>query len=174
MWLKDRTSSSCDLSNRTPHMRGSRKFCQTVSNFFIRLMRGGRIQIPLLAGHQRPMVAQHWLLDWQLCDFKGIRTSIFQGGGESGPPAPLWIRKCPTCPTTLGPIASRGRHVLQKTLMRKKKHRCQDPPPPPPTKFPGSKHTQSEHHYKSVENWKCSLWRTTEFYFRSSVNFDFI
>ena len=35
-------------------MGGSRKFCQRVSNFFFSLMRGGRIQIPLLAGHQRP------------------------------------------------------------------------------------------------------------------------
>ena len=38
------------------YMRGSRKFCQSVSNFdiFFSLMRGGRIQIPLLAGHPRP------------------------------------------------------------------------------------------------------------------------
>ena len=48
-------------------MRGSRKFCQRGSNFgnvfllffvclffFFSLMKGGRIQIPLLASHQRP------------------------------------------------------------------------------------------------------------------------
>ena len=38
-------------------MRGSRKFYQRGSNFdnvFFSLMRGGRIQIPLLAGHQHP------------------------------------------------------------------------------------------------------------------------
>ena len=39
------------------NMHGSRKFCQRGSNFdnffFFSLMRGGRIQIPLLAGHQR-------------------------------------------------------------------------------------------------------------------------
>ena len=60
-------------------MRGSRKFCQRGSNFNFLflfsffLMRGGRIQMPLLTGHQRPasempfqwrfacgpMVAQH-------------------------------------------------------------------------------------------------------------------
>ena len=41
--------------------QGSRKFCQRGSNFdifvfvlFFSLMRGGRIQIPLLVGHQRP------------------------------------------------------------------------------------------------------------------------
>ena len=44
-------------------MRGSRKFCQRGFNadnvfffflFFFNLMRGGRIQKPLLASHQRP------------------------------------------------------------------------------------------------------------------------
>ena len=41
------------------------------------------------------MMAQYWMLAWQLCDFQGIQTSIakkpyifviFQGG--SGPPVP--------------------------------------------------------------------------------------
>ena len=42
------------------NMRGSGKFCHRGSNFynvffpFFSLMRGGGIQIPLLAGHQRP------------------------------------------------------------------------------------------------------------------------
>ena len=73
--------------------------------FFSCLMRGGRFQIPLLAGHQRPasetpfkwrfaggpMMAKHWMPSWYLFDFKGIRTSIakepyifvifFRGGG---------------------------------------------------------------------------------------------
>ena len=56
-------------------------------------MEGGgyRIQIPLLAGHQRPasetpfkwrfaggpMMAQYWMLDWYLCDFKGIRGTLY-------------------------------------------------------------------------------------------------
>ena len=55
-------------------MRGSIKFCQRVSNldnvflFFFSLMRGGRIQIPLLAGHQRhasepPKMAFRWRAD---------------------------------------------------------------------------------------------------------------
>ena len=77
--------------------------------FFFSLMRGASIQLPLLTSHQRPvietpfkwrftggpMMAQHWMLNWKLCDFKGLRTSIakdtfifvtFQGGGGSGPP----------------------------------------------------------------------------------------
>ena len=37
-------------------MRGSRKFCQEGSFFIFGLMRGGRIKIPLLAGHHRPPV----------------------------------------------------------------------------------------------------------------------
>ena len=64
-------------------MRGSRKFCQRGSNydkvFFLVLCGGGgRIQIPLLAGHQRPacetpfkwrfagglIIAQHGMLAW--------------------------------------------------------------------------------------------------------------
>ena len=59
-------------------------------NVVYSLMRGGKIQMPLLAGHHRlasetpfewcfagvPMMAQHWMLACQLCDFKGIRTSI--------------------------------------------------------------------------------------------------
>ena len=76
-------------------------------------MRGGWIQIPLLAGHWwpasetpfklrfagGPIMAQHWMLE--LWDFKGIRTSIdkkpyifviFQGLGGGGGPDPLWIR----------------------------------------------------------------------------------
>ena len=39
------------------HMRGSRKFCRRGTNFdrfFLKLMRGGRVQIPLKAGHHRP------------------------------------------------------------------------------------------------------------------------
>ena len=49
------------------NMRGSRKFCQRGSNFdvfffnfdvffrfFFSLMKGRRVQIPLLAGHHRP------------------------------------------------------------------------------------------------------------------------
>ena len=68
-----------DLPLNGLRMRGSRKFCQRGSNFnflfifLFFLMRGGRIQIRLLAGHQRPasetpfkwrfaggsMVAQH-------------------------------------------------------------------------------------------------------------------
>ena len=55
-------------------MRGSRKFCQRGSNFdnvfflcviflfFFFLTRGGRIQVPLLAGHHRPA---------GICDFLG-------------------------------------------------------------------------------------------------------
>ena len=37
-------------------MRGSRKFCQRGSNFdyFFSLMRGGRMNLPLLAGRHRP------------------------------------------------------------------------------------------------------------------------
>ena len=53
-----------------------------------------------------PMMVQHWMLAWKLCDFQGIRTSfaekpyiivIFQvwgGGGGSGSPVPLVIRAC--------------------------------------------------------------------------------
>ena len=67
-------------------MRVSRKLCQRGSNFdiffyFFSLMRGGRIQIPLLAGHQQPaskrpfkwrfaggqIMAHHGML----CDFSG-------------------------------------------------------------------------------------------------------
>ena len=40
-------------------MRVSRKFCQRGSNFFFSLMRGGRIQISLLAGNQRPPAKRH-------------------------------------------------------------------------------------------------------------------
>ena len=50
----------------------------TLTAFFLTLMRGERIQIPLLAGHQRPasetpfkwrfaggpMMVQHWMLAW--------------------------------------------------------------------------------------------------------------
>ena len=81
-------------------LRDSRKFCQRGSSFDS-LMRGGNIQIPLLAGHQGfaggPMVAQHgnqcWLGSFVI--FQGNPTSIakepyifliFQGRG-SGPPA---------------------------------------------------------------------------------------
>ena len=44
-----------------------------------------------------PMLAQHRMLAWYLCDFQGIRTSIakkpyifviFQGGWLSEPPCP--------------------------------------------------------------------------------------
>ena len=65
-------------------MRESRKFCQrgpTLTSFyfyFFYMMRGGRIQIQLLAGHERtasetpfkwrfaggPMMAQHGMLAW--------------------------------------------------------------------------------------------------------------
>ena len=50
-----------------------------------------------------PIIAQRWMLTWQLCDFHGIRTSItkkpykfviFQGGGFEPPAPPLWIRTC--------------------------------------------------------------------------------
>ena len=45
-------------ANMTMPKRGSRKFCQRGSNFdnifLFSLMSGGRIQMPLLAGHQRP------------------------------------------------------------------------------------------------------------------------
>ena len=56
-------------------MRGSRKFCLRGSNFdvvfcvlffvfvFFSLMRGGRIQIPLLAGHQRPPSEMPFILN---------------------------------------------------------------------------------------------------------------
>ena len=44
-------------------MRGSRKFCQRVPNFFFSLMRGGRIQIPLLAGLHRRASAFRWRAD---------------------------------------------------------------------------------------------------------------
>ena len=48
----------------------------------------------------RSMVAQHWMLDWKICDFNGIRTSIakllrnpiffcnFPGGGGPDPLSP--------------------------------------------------------------------------------------
>ena len=48
-------------------MRGSRKFCQRGSNlnkFFFSLMRGGKIKIPLLAGHQR--LASETQFQWRL------------------------------------------------------------------------------------------------------------
>ena len=71
-----RNSMSDVINARTVKqcMRGSRKFCQRGSNFddffffffFLILMRGGRIQIPPLAGHQfkwrfagGPMMAKH-------------------------------------------------------------------------------------------------------------------
>ena len=74
-------------------IRGSRKFCQRGSNsdvgFLSRWSVGGS-KLPLKAGHHWlasetpfkwrfagvPMMAQHWILAWQLCDFQGIRTSI--------------------------------------------------------------------------------------------------
>ena len=65
-------------------------------------MMGERIQTPLYAGHHWPasetpfkwrfagvpLMAQHRMLAWQLCDFEGNRTSmlrnpIFQGWGLS-------------------------------------------------------------------------------------------
>ena len=79
----EKVSKENDLPLNGLRMRGSRKFCQRGPTltfyfcflffFFFFLMRGGRIQIPLLAGHQRPasetpfkwrfaggpMVAQH-------------------------------------------------------------------------------------------------------------------
>ena len=96
-------------------MRGSGKFCQRGSNYdkvFFSFMRGGggRIQIPLLAGHQRPACetpfnAFRWRADdsnmecWlgSFLIFQGISTSIakepyifviFQGRGGGGPLAP--------------------------------------------------------------------------------------
>ena len=67
------------------------------------------IQMPLKSGHHRPareagepMIAQHWMLAWYLCDFFVIRTSIakktyifaiFQVGVRT-PCPPLWIRTC--------------------------------------------------------------------------------
>ena len=74
-------------------------------------MRGGRIQIPLLAAINGPH-AFRWRADdgptfnagLVVCDFKGILTSvakepyifvIFKGGGGPDPlPPPLWIRTC--------------------------------------------------------------------------------
>ena len=56
-------------------MRGSRKFCQRGSNFdkvffFFHFQfdkKGGRIQIPLLAGHPRPVSETHFK-----CRFAGV------------------------------------------------------------------------------------------------------
>ena len=58
------TLSHIDSSLRYMYkfMRGSRKFCQRGPNFdnvFFSLIRGGRIQISLLAGHQRPPAKRH-------------------------------------------------------------------------------------------------------------------
>ena len=54
-----------DLPLNGLRMRGSRKFCQRGPNFnflfflIYFFMRVGRIQIPLLAGHQRPASESH-------------------------------------------------------------------------------------------------------------------
>ena len=85
---------------------------ERVQLFFIR---GKRIQISLKAGHHRPasetpfkwrfaggpMMAQHWLLAWQLCDFSWVPDQycyetlcflwFFRGVRT---PAPLWIHTC--------------------------------------------------------------------------------
>ena len=91
----------------------------TLTTSFFSLMRGGRIQIPLLTGHQRPasetpfkwrfaggpMIAQHGMLAWYFVIFQGIPTSIakepycfviFQGGGGPVPlpPPPLDPHMC--------------------------------------------------------------------------------
>ena len=99
----------CDEIN----MHESREFCQRGSNFdnfFFKLMRGGRIQVPLKAGHhctasETPLNGvlqacwcwpniECWL---GTCDFSGNSDLywykpyifvIFQRGGGSGPPAP--------------------------------------------------------------------------------------
>ena len=99
---------------KTLFMRGSRKFCQRGPTLTFFLFDEGRkdpntnISCPSTAWARRtpfkwrfaggPMMAQHWMLDWWLCDFKGIRTSIpkephifviFQGCPD--PCLPFWI-----------------------------------------------------------------------------------
>ena len=89
----------------------------TLTTLFFSLMRGGRIKIPLLAGHHRPvsetpskwlfacvpMKALHYCWLGSFVIFKGIRTSIakkpfifcdFPSGSAPPPPPPLWIREC--------------------------------------------------------------------------------
>ena len=64
------------IGNSMSFMRGFRKFCQGVHIFFfklflnfISLMRGGRIQLPLKAGHHQPaqrnaiQIAFRWWAD---------------------------------------------------------------------------------------------------------------
>ena len=97
-------------------MRRSRKFCQRgpdFDNFFLFIFffswcqRGGRIQIPLKAGHHQhasetpfkwcfvgvPMMAQHWMLSWLLCDFSRgsgpVLLSCDFSGGVWTPVPPL-------------------------------------------------------------------------------------
>ena len=65
--------------------------------YFVLFFRGGRILIPLLAGHRSPNI-ECWL-----CDLRGsgpvlLRNPIFcnfPGGGSGSPvPTPIWIRTC--------------------------------------------------------------------------------
>ena len=96
--------SSSSYADPESYVRGGCKFMTFF--FFIFLVDEGiedlntTISGPSSA-HQRnaifagvPMMAQHWMLAWQFCDFQGIQTSIakksyifviFSGG--SGPPA---------------------------------------------------------------------------------------
>ena len=106
------------LSPLSNLMRGSRKLCQGGGNFdlfflFFLVDEGREGPNTIISGpsstRQRnaggpmkwrfaggPMIAQHWMPAWQLCDFQGIQTSIakktyifvvFQGGPDPLPPS---------------------------------------------------------------------------------------
>ena len=102
VWLVDKEDGDTQLCHRLCHARIQKVLSEGVLLFFS-LMRGGRIQIPLLAGHQRPTNRRWWPnIEGWLDSFVIFRASrkpyifvIFQGkSGPPAPPPPLWIRTC--------------------------------------------------------------------------------